>query len=240
MELINGIVVSLSKYRDNDAIINVLTPNDLVPIIIRGAYSKGSKYLQYAKTFYSGEFETYKGQTKYLKLRAVKIDEDFNLLFSDYKSLMCLELIKELFTKAFSSDSVSNFYLLLKVTLKNIKETHETLKYTLLFVACFLRISGYSVVVNECSSCHKAGKFEYFSFSNGGFICNECKNENDIKLNEQEKCILVSLFTYRYSENAKNIDANDEIYLGLLNILCEFITFYNNIKIISLELLKIH
>lgn len=240
MELINGIVISISKYKDNDAIINVLTNDNLIPIIIRGAYSKGSKYLQYAKTFYSGEFEVYQGKTKYFKLRAVKVEEDYNLIFGDYASLMSLELIKEIFSKAFTDDNVTNFYLLLKATLKNIKQTRDTIKYTLLFIAYFLRISGYSIVVSECSCCHKKEEEYYLSFSSGGIVCDKCKKENDIKLTHSEMEILECLFTKRYVESSKEINDSDETYFKLINILCEFIVFYNDIKIISLEMLKIH
>ena len=240
MELIKGIVVSLSKYKDNDAIINVLTKDNIVPINIRGAYSKNSKYLKFAHTFYEGEFEIYKGNTKYFKLRNVNILFDSESFYGDYSILVCLELIKEVFTKAFSNDEFTNNYLLLSTTLRHLSSKNEIIKYTLLYIGFFIRISGYSIVTNRFQNNSKDGDV-YFSFENGGLVSGKFATNSDIKLDSEEVNILKIIFENKYAIAASKLSFENNKYLSILTILCNFISYYNNINIVSLKMLeKIH
>lgn len=236
MELIKGIVVSLSKYKDNDAIINVLTKDSIIPISIRGAYSKNSKYLKFAHTFYEGEFEIYKGNTKYFKLKNVNILFDSESFYDDYSILVCLELIKEVFTKAFSNDEFTNNYLLLSTTLKHLASKSDVVKYTLLYVGFFIRISGYAIVTNRCEIANKDENI-YFSFENGGLVYANSSLDSDIKLDNEEVSILKTIFENKYAIAASKLNFENTNYLSVLTILCNFISYYNNINIVSLKML---
>ena len=238
MESIKGIIISCNKYKDRDAIVNILTEHQIVPVIVRSAYSKNSKYLQYTHILLEGTFELYEGGTKYFKLRGGTDLIDYSALIFDYDSMVCIELIKELMVKTMSEDNFRNYYLLIRKTLMKIKETKEAFKYTLIFLAFFIRFNGYALNVDSCGRCNKNKDFIGLSYGCGSLICESCFDfSSDIQLSKQEIESLKILFANKYKVVDETLNEDISLYKKILVILCDFLTYYNNINIISKKMI---
>ena len=59
---IEGILISCNQYKDNDGILNVLTPNGYVSILGRGIYKYNNLNCFFANSLLIGKFECYKGK----------------------------------------------------------------------------------------------------------------------------------------------------------------------------------
>ncbi len=241
MEIIQGLVTKCSKYKDNDAIINIINDNGEDAIIIRGAYSKNSKYLKYAKTFYYAKFETYKGNYSYKKLKDVSVIKDFNLLFNNYSNFAYFELIKEFFSKIYIKEDASILLKLLITTFNRIESTNKIIEYTTLFLGYSLKISGYGINVNlECARC-KSKKVSFnFSIPQGAFVCNNCLECNDIILSNEEVDLLTSTFSNKYIETEKLLTLINIDYIKIILLFCRLFSYYSDNRIISTDLIKVH
>lgn len=241
METIEGFVTKCSKYRDNDAIINLINDNGEDSIIIRGAYSKNSKYLKYAKNFYYGKFEIYKANYAHKKLKDVQVLKDYNLLFNDYKYFPYLEIIKEFFTKIYIKDDANVLLKLLITTFDRIEKTKMYIEYTTLFLGYCLKISGYGINTNlYCAKCSTSKLTMCFSIAQGTFVCANCASKEDYILNADEVKILTSIFDLKYVKAEENISLKNIDYIKLICIFADMYSYYSDNKIISIELIKVH
>lgn len=144
MNEFEGIIISINKYKDNDAIINLLTETSIETIKVRSLYSKNSKLNSLVKILNEVKLETYNGGQKYISLRDGIIltrfpKYDFS---NDYLSLTLLETIKELVLKFPPTDDYKKYYKLLKLTINNftIEKAQAT---TLAFSIILTKILGY-------------------------------------------------------------------------------------------------
>ena len=241
MEVIQGFVIKCSKYRDNDAILNIINENGEDSIIIRGAYSKNSKYLKYAKTFYCAKFETYKANYAHKKLKDVSVIKDYNLLFGDYTNFAFFELIKEFFIKIYIKDDIHVLFKLLVTTLNRIETTKKIVEYTSLFLGYGLKVSGYGFNADlKCSFCDGTRGPFMFSFKQGAFVCARCAEQNDIKLTDEEVKLLSNIFSVKYIETEKLLSLKNIDYIKIISLLTELFTYYSDNRIISIDLIKVH
>ena len=75
MEVYNGIIISTSVYKDNNLIVNLLTQNSIVTFEVLSLHNKNRYLINDIQVLNYGEFELYKGNTKYFKLKACKIEK---------------------------------------------------------------------------------------------------------------------------------------------------------------------
>lgn len=235
MEIISGFVTKCSRYKDNDAILNLINENGEDSIIIRGAYSKNSKYLKYAKTFYVGEFETYRGNYAHKKLKDVEVIEDFNLLFIDFDKIIYLQFFQEFFSKIYSEEDSKIFFKLIILCLQKIKETQKYEKYTFLFLGYAIKIAGYGINVDSFNS--RVSKVNSLSITDGKLVSSDKEDSTTIKLNQDEIISIVNVFTQKFLITEKNLNDKTIDYMKLIKALSLFYEFYSDNKIISLSLL---
>ena len=147
---IEGILISCNQYKDNDGILNVLTPNGYVSILGRGIYKYNNLNCFFANSLLIGKFECYKGKAGGLKLRTVDVIKNLTLDFYQYNS----KKIKE-----------NNDYLSLYNELYDFLTTStEESRFTdfLYFIYNLTIILGIKPSIEE--------SFNYFDINNGKFI----------------------------------------------------------------------
>lgn len=232
MKTIQGIAIKCTRYRDNDAIISILNNDNLTNIIIRGAYSKNSRYLAFAKTFYKAEFEVYEGKTRYLKLKDAKIIVDYNYWFVTKNKIITFQIIEEFFNKIFNKDQCKIFYMLINLTLNNIMNSNkDEIFLTLLFVYG-LKISGYQI--NICDEKNVLQSYGY-SVRDSRFV--EELDQYCFPLNKDEINFLIYSFKNKYATVVKNIDFFNINWIKIIRLLAYQFEYYSEDKLISISLI---
>lgn len=111
MNTIEGIIINISTYKNDDMIINVLTENNFESIICRGSKKITNKNNFYLKPLNYGYFMIYKGPTKYFKLSSVNIIQDNSFLYGKLNYLFYFDFIEELTFKMLINNCCDYFLI---------------------------------------------------------------------------------------------------------------------------------
>ncbi|MDY2728387.1 MAG: DNA repair protein RecO C-terminal domain-containing protein [Candidatus Onthovivens sp.] len=194
MEQIHGITLLVSKFKDNDSILNVISEKGPYAILGKGILNYKSKNFKFSHAFIECDLEIYKGKIGGYKLKDGRICQDFTSLNYDYNFLVYLDFISELTLKTVDGiDNYEKLFIILKITLENLKSGLSQLAYYLLVLLDLLGIKP---------DCGDGFKY-YFDIQNGNFTDFESKNT-----------ILFSVDDYNF---IKNVIDNDLIVCNNAN-----------------------
>ena len=96
-----------------------------------------------------------------------------------------------------------------------LKKTDDWLMTLLIFMAQAIRVGGFELEVNRCVICSQRNRIVAFSFIDGGFICENCVNEDTERdLNKDQMVLLRNIFNSRdYHLLDSNYDKDDALLL---------------------------
>ena len=117
MELINGIIISISKYKESDNIIKILTNNNIESVQV----SKNVYIKENINKFSGGEFRIYKGGQKYYKLSAFNQTFFLKNTYDDFNKLIIIDFLNELLSYLNEYKETIDFTGLYDFLLKEIK-----------------------------------------------------------------------------------------------------------------------
>ncbi|MDR3215371.1 MAG: DNA repair protein RecO [Bacilli bacterium] len=208
---INGIIINIVEYKDNDLIVTFLTRElGFIQTIVKGAQKKGNKSFYLISLFNELTFDVVnyqKNELSIFKSGDIINACDYTTLSLDNLNMMML--ISEILYKMRNSDIVDNkdFFKLVKYVMRIIVDNNNDswyyLNYLLLVV---LNKLGVSLVLDRCIICSKQEKIVAFSNHELGFICQDCLNEFNDDLNTDQQ-----LLSYLYNLNKHLLVRKDEI-----------------------------
>lgn len=226
MKEIEGITLSVNKYKDNDAILNVLTKKEIISLHGRGIFKENSKNHKFINKFIYANFDCYEGPTKGLKLRNANIIEYYPFFFKTYDSYIIVDLLSELIIKTNENNDYEKTFYLLKQYLDNLKNSNDlSFIYGKLiyFLFSYLNVLGI-LPVKESDS------ILYFSFKDGSF--NDQYKENDYKLSSDEESLIKALYS---NDELTNYPTATQI--SIIRLFLTFIESCFSIKLNSINLL---
>ena len=190
MENFNGIIIAQNNYKDNNLIVNLLTEQNIISFEALSIFKKNKQFINDIQLLNFGEFELYKGKTKYFKLKNCNIKGSlYKESFENKEMLFPYEFIKEIVLKTPPVDDFYKFFRLLSLTEEKI--IHKQVNYLpelILFVSVYLKLLGFSIA-NEIERIANMMTFQYIGNA-----------EKDVfNKNYKEFCqILDYLFNKRY------------------------------------------
>ena len=75
MQKIEGIILNISIYKNSDCVFNILTSENLLSVLGKGALNIKNKTNRLNNSFIYGEFDLYEGPTNGYKLRDCEVFE---------------------------------------------------------------------------------------------------------------------------------------------------------------------
>jgi len=208
MLILKGITTNVSKYRDNDGIINLLTEDGYFSILGRGMFKNNSPLSVYRNSFIYGSFECYKGNTKGLKLRNCKVISYFYEYFKNYDELLILNTVKEFLLKTNNNtDFYYEYNSLIKMFDKIKENINELYDQVILFFYKYIK---------------EEGIFDMYSIF---------KNKNEVLFKEIKEYL-------NSISNDTKIEIKDDLKKDILLSLLEYISMYFSINFNSLSLFK--
>ncbi len=237
---INGIVLKQIDYKDNDAIINVLSSDGK----IYGFYARGvkkitSKNANATMAFGYSQFNFFESEKGLHSLKSAKTIKNYFDKFKDYNKVivafMLLDVVNDM--ASLQVDSDKSLFDLLEKSLTEINTVDETLLLSY-FLIEIMKIQGVSLIVDYCAIC-KSEKINYISFENGGFICHNCVGDFNVSNYNLEVLKLFRIINKIDLDNLNLVQSDKVNYISLLKIIYEFYNSYTGLYIKNFDKLAV-
>ena len=217
------IILSVTKYKEKDAIINAISETGYVSLTAKGILDPKCKNHELNNILNIVDVDFIDGDYKYPIIKRSKIIMSAVDLNSDYYLMSTLMLLSESTLHCLDESDYYKVFNYLNDAIYALKNGENYLKVGLIYLARIITVSGYKYEFNHCLSCGSKENIVSFSFAEGGFICKKCANEeteNDLTPS-QLKLLRASFLVKNYQIPDKIFNKNDGLYL--LNKYCEFI-----------------
>lgn len=175
---IEGLVLSVQEYKENDGIIKLATPDSVVSFFARGIMKTTSKNRRLSHPFSKVRLiyePRYSHQMYYLIHGSVlwydgAINE--NLLYQS----VCF-VVRDLILRIGISPQI---YELLEAMWHAFEEndSQEGMADACVIIAGLLKIAGFAPGVDACVQCGRTSSIETISVEAGGFVCRFCNNHH--------------------------------------------------------------
>ena len=229
-EIIEGIVVSVNDYKDNDAIINILTRQyGKISLYVRGQKKISGKNIYATQLLNRSSFMfDYYPNKNMQHLKSAIVIDTFSNIRSDYEKITIASLICEISENC----AQENIYDLLLKSLDNLDKSDQPYLVLNLFLSEILTVLGISPYVDGCVLCGRNDNIETISLEDGGFLCRKCNQG----LNKVMSPSLLLKFRYI---NKANIDIIDKLInldlnkFELTDIMMNILVVYSGIRVNS-------
>ena len=175
------IVLSSSKYKEKDAIINAISRNGVVSFRARGAQEAKSALMWINNALTVANIELLETKLKYPVLNSailvsssIKGDDSLDYLYA-------ISALAEITKEVLNDEEKSLVYDDLLAAVNALKNSKDTLMVTLIYLAKCIRYAGAEPNVEGCVFSGKREDIVAFSFEEGGFISREYVNEDTVQ-----------------------------------------------------------
>ncbi|MBO4562031.1 MAG: DNA repair protein RecO [Clostridia bacterium] len=178
-DVLNGIVLRVTDYRESDRILNVLSKErGLITVTARGSRKPNHKLAAFSSQFTYGEMEVNERMGK-LQLSSAAVLESFYAIRESYEQLFSATRIANAAERVADRGNANDeLFLLVYHALSVISYGENDPKDTeLCFMAKLLRMEGFAPALTYCLKCGRdlRGEKEVrFSNSLGGSVCERC------------------------------------------------------------------
>lgn len=192
------IVLTANQYKEKDAIVTAIAEKELITFLAKGINDPKSKNSVLNNPLNIVDIDLIDGNLKYPILKnskqlftPLKVEMDTNYLGS-------LLLIGEMMLFLFPDEEKYKMFACLEEGVKALKKTNDWLMTLLILMSHVVRVGGFELEVNQCVICGKKQKIVAFSFSDGGFICENCFHNEIVKdLSKDQMLLLRKIFNVR-------------------------------------------
>lgn len=233
------IILSITNYKEKDGIVTGLSENELVTFNVRGILDPKSKNHILNTPLIEADIEFIESNHKHKTVKSSSIIFSPYGAFDSLEKLGVISLVEEATNKLLQEEERILIYPSLKSCLKGLKDSKTNpIQIAIRYLLDILTISGNELEFNRCVYCGNKEDIVAFSFSDGGFVCRECYDQNIIpSMNVSQ----MKLFRYIYLnkdylrpiENFNQMDA-----IEILKQLIVYIYDFLGIKLKSVSLLS--
>ncbi|MCQ2087244.1 MAG: DNA repair protein RecO [Bacilli bacterium] len=232
------IILSVTKYKDKDAIINAISEAGYVSLTAKGILDPKCKNHELNNILNIVDVDFIEGDYKYPIIKRSKALVSAVDLNSDYYLMSTLMLLSESTLHLLQENEFYKVFKSLEDAIMALKNGENYLKVALIYLARVISISGYQLEFNHCIYCGSKENIVSFSFVEGGFVCKNCATEdttNDLSP-KQLKLLRATFLVKDY--NIPNNIFNPEDGLYLLNKYAEFVADGLGYKLNSIKLIN--
>lgn len=192
------IVLSISAYKEKDAIISAISENEFITFLVRGLKGPKSKNTALNNALTIADIELMDGNFKHPILKSSKPLFTPMRLEMDSKYLGSLLIMNEVTNYLFPDEEKTRLFKYLEDGLILLKQKNDWLMTLLIYFAQAIRLGGLELEVNCCVRCGKKNRIVAFSFVEGGFICENCTDEEiSYDLSKNQMILLRKIFNSR-------------------------------------------
>jgi len=247
-----AIILKAYKLGEADKIVKLYSQkNGLIDAVAKGARKIKSKFGGRLELFNFIDLELASGKSLDI-ITSAEILKNFSNIPLDFNKFIFCQLISEIVLKMHlhTNEASPVLFKLIYVCFNEIDnlpkdDIYSTEKVICFFIAKFLKITGYSPIIENCISCGKAIMDKiYFSIKRGGVICTVCsksaeKNTPDIKkdLNLAHYMLISDLFSRKFKD-FRSIDFDGTVLEDVYKLLSDYFNYHTDCHIDCYNYLK--
>lgn len=233
---LEGYVIRLADYKDNDAMVTFVTDKDTYSFLARGIKKPTSKNRASMALLAKSKLSLIQTDGTYVLKESQPLS--YPDAKDDFSRSVSLMFIAELCSKMIQGEEAEAIYPWLDATMSAIETIgNDSLSIALIFLAQVLRIEGYGLNVDGCVVCGKKKDIVGISLSDGGFLCREDLEYESQKRDVRILKILRYIFRCGPNDIARVSFERKECKF-ILDDLTKNLEEMTGIKLRSLELVK--
>lgn len=239
MRELTGIVISITTYRENDGIINILTSDGIVSFLARGMMKIDSKFASVCQLYYKIHIYVEESRrSSHLILKEGQVITRNLRMYDNLETMISLGIFVEITRKLVLSDNAKNFYDLLDKSIESLALGVSPNIVRAVFISQAIIFSGLKPYVDGCVRCKNTKGIMAVSDDDGGFVCQKCyKPQYDLVASPLYIKLMRYLFISDYNE-ALNKDLPEAECHEFFRDLCAFLMEKLDLKIKNLTLLE--
>ena len=232
---IEGLVLSVMDYKDNDGIISLATDREVVSIYARGIQKSGSKnrrlFAPYSRVSLNYD-------PKYSSSMLYQING--NVLANYYRCAQSLEMqcVSELLVSLIRRHGVNpELFEALERFWKAVQDQDENLAmlYACWIVAEILRLTGTLMNVDECVVCGRTNQIASVGKEEGGFLCLQHMGSHPYWPKEKLLALRrIAKVPFSHIDRLASMHWSMDLLIDLF----DWYEYYNDIHLKSLDFLK--
>lgn len=168
-----GFVISVSPYKDYDAMVNILTNEGKKAFKARGILKPTSKNAPSCQLFSLGEFVLNESNNRHTLISAYCIKKVKNLI-DNPKVATFLSFLAEVISKSEDVNAINYFDFMDSIIDLFNNGFNDILSLTLITLSIVMGYEGISLNASKCSKCGSKENITTVSYENGGFLCLDC------------------------------------------------------------------
>ena len=202
---IDGVVINVSPYKDNSAIVSLITIKGLFSIYVNNSYKIKNFLKPLLIPFNYLSVEYVESEEKFIIAKYCEVIKEYSSLLNSYKNSLFFQCLIQTISFLYNYNESFNLSLFLLI-LNSVENKKDLLSLLLLFIGNIYSDLGIKQNSNSCVFCKSKSNIVSFSLNDGGFVCANCITKNH-RLNKKDD---LDLFVFRYI-------FNDQINEKLLN-----------------------
>lgn len=233
---IEALILSSLEYREYDVILSVLTKeHGIVKVLAKGIKKLKNKNASACLPFsYVRMFLQWNEQKDMHILQKSEIIKSFHYIREDLRAQSLASFVCECIEKSGKDLCEINDVLDLFIHLKE----REYYLLLCIFMVNMMRIQGIELYVDGCVDCRKQQKICAVSIRKGGFICNQCCNQQFDKILHKEDLKSIRYICKADISHYEILRTNTAVSLDVFELLYKFFEEYSGIVIKSYQFLK--
>ncbi len=168
---ISGLVLRITPYKENDAMILSLTQDGYLSFLARGVMKINSKNAPSIGLYSFSKWDLETGKNGQLTLKNGQLITSMTAIMDDLPSLLAMDAIAEICLKMVIDDEKYLYPYLIEVFRLLRERRIEPASALAIIAAQVLKLNGYGLVVDGCVFCHDNKKIVSFDYQSGGFVC---------------------------------------------------------------------
>ena len=229
------IVLSLSKYKEKDCIVNAISKDEFLIFNAHGILSPSSKYAHLNNQLVIADVVLSTAKSGNLSLKESSVITSPFIMNSDLNYMVTLSLLAEATNKMLDNEEKPLAFDYLEKAIIALKKAKYPLYVGISYLAKLINLAGYSLEINRCVRCGSKQNIIAFSFDEGGYICQNCIQEDDRRDLTKEQLLLIRTLSGTQDFNFNNLEYNEDSTKFLLD---KFISFINDIGGVELNSTK--
>lgn len=226
-----GYVIREVDYKDNDAIITILTKEGLKAFRATGIKKINSKNKSSCLLYAYSEFEVNEKNESYATLLSGNLIKYPHNITKSLHYMLIINLLSEYIL---NFEKREDLFILFSEAINKIE---NKIDYKVLLFALLnemMHKEGCLLNVDSCIKCGETNNITYFSFEDGGYYCKKCTDKKEANLDFLKKIRILLKINFANCSKINKID--DNIYKIIENMF-DILKTKSGINFYSKELL---
>lgn len=234
---VEGIVVSESPYSESSKILNIITKEyGIIGVMAKGANKLKSKLRSGSNTLSYGYFHISYKEKGLSTLVEVNTINNLKNIKTDINKISFVYYIIDLVKQTLKHEYSEEIYNILISSVLKIEEGFDPQIITNILELKMLEYLGVKPIIDECSSCGSKTNIITISGDRGGYLCNNCRENEYIVSDKTIK--LIRMFYYVDISKISKLKVGNETKKEIDMFINEYYDRYTGLYLKSKSFIK--